>query len=1260
MAKPTVSMNSILDKMNEVDKDYRYMATVDLVSEIQKENFKFESGQEVRICEKVTQLLLEDKSGDIRGITVKCIGPLAKRIQEAQLNKMAERITTCMLNSDKKNEGRDISGMAFKTLIVEIPDERATSLLRQITTILNALQGNSATEVKFDCLDVLAELLFRFGSKIEKEHETIQKTLINQLSSSHSSSRKRAIACLAFLSSSLNDRLFIELIEFIIRSAEKARGETAKTYIQTIGAISRSVGHRLGRFLDKVFPLINNILGDSNFEQDDDIKEICFQTFESVVLRCPKEVIPFIDSIINTSINFIKYDPNVEAQMDIEEEEQIDNEDGLGDDEYDEIEENFSDDEDISWKVRKASAKVLTAIINTKGETLKKLYEKVANDLVVRLYVEREESVKLDFFHCFKELLKQTAIQSKLHSSNIYIDLLKQLLPKLTLAISRQLKDSKSKLIKIKIGLFSIIREICLLQHNLFNDSFAAFVPGFVLCLNDKSGNTNLRLEALTAFRFALISHEPSIFQSFVVQFFPCLIRAASDTYYKVTAEGLRVLTELIKVIRPSVNNNSSNNNNNNNIDNNSFDSFINDIFRINSISLKALDADQEIKESTINCMSTLIAHFGDKLSSELGQVLKILQERLNNEITRLVTVKGFGLIASSNLRIDLSSILVDATNVMASMLRLNNRLIKQTTLTTLNIFVKNYSHVNAFVDKLSIVLTQLAPLINDSDLFLTHLALLLTISILTVKPNYALEIKEKLFTSVTTLLESSLLQGLALESLIELFIVLVKIDAQGFGFNILLNAIQLPINKLLSTPTTPSSSSSSNSNNQQQQSNQLSRQSFISLAQCIAAITLNSQSNNRDSTINNFINNLKSNQRDPIKLLSLYSLGEIATKFDLSSNNELRTVVFSILEQPEETMLPSAASFTLGNIAVGNLANFLPVVLEQIRTTTVKQYLLLHALREVIVRHSVSEQKIQALVPYMNDIIQLLFQNCTCTDDGARTVVAECLGKLALTMPSAIVPKLIQLAADNSSSSRSTAVNAVKFAVIDKSHSIDETLENSIIHFLNLINDSDVNVRRATLMTLNHIIHNKFRIVGSVLKDYLPMLYNETKVKAELIREVMLGPFKHKVDGGLDLRKSAFECMSTLLDVCSTALDLSLFVNHLIEGLKDVHDIRIVAHLMLSRLAPISAVTITDSLDSISRPLIETITTKCKDNAVKQEIDKNEELVRSAIRSVVSISFIPNIDTFSKFEEIVKAINSANQSKYYEEYRAEKKGNNE
>lgn len=57
---------------------------------------------------------------------------------------------------------------------------------------------------------------------------------------------------------------------------------------------------------------------------------------------------------------------------------------------------------------------------------------------------------------------------------------------------------------------------------------------------------------------------------------------------------------------------------------------------------------------------------------------------------------------------------------------------------------------------------------------------------------------------------------------------------------------------------------------------------------------------------------------------------------------------------------------------------------------------------------------------------------------------------------------------------------------------------------------------------------------------------------------QVEMGPFKHTVDDGLDVRKAAFECMYTLLDSCLDGLDVLQFLNHVEEGLQDHYDIRV------------------------------------------------------------------------------------------------------
>ena len=60
----------MLFQMTGKDKDYRYMATSDLLSELNKESFKADQDLEPKLTSTVLQQL-EDASGDVSGLAVK-------------------------------------------------------------------------------------------------------------------------------------------------------------------------------------------------------------------------------------------------------------------------------------------------------------------------------------------------------------------------------------------------------------------------------------------------------------------------------------------------------------------------------------------------------------------------------------------------------------------------------------------------------------------------------------------------------------------------------------------------------------------------------------------------------------------------------------------------------------------------------------------------------------------------------------------------------------------------------------------------------------------------------------------------------------------------------------------------------------------------------------------------------------------------------------------------------------------------------------
>jgi len=119
-----------------------------------------------------------------------------------------------------------------------------------------------------------------------------------------------------------------------------------------------------------------------------------------------------------------------------------------------------------------------------------------------------------------------------------------------------------------------------------------------------------------------------------------------------------------------------------------------------------------------------------------------------------------------------------------------------------------------------------------------------------------------------------------------------------------------------------------------------------------------------------------------------------------------------------------------------------------------------------------------------------------------------------------------------NSSSAnvRATVVTALRFLIAEQPRtSVDEHLRPVLGRFFAAIRDNDLNVRRVAIVTLNSAVHNKPKLIKEYLPSLLQALYEETKVKQELVREVEMGPFKHVVDDGLDLRKAAFEWWENL-----------------------------------------------------------------------------------------------------------------------------------
>jgi len=1185
------------------------MATNDLMTELQKDSIKLDDDSERKVV-KMLLKLLEDKNGEVQNLAVRCLGPLVGKVKDFQVESIVDHLCNNMVGD--KEQLRDISSIGLKTVINELPlttPALAASVCKTMTGRLSAaIAQQEDVSVQLEALDILGDLLSRFGSLLVQFHPNLVDALSPQLKSPRLAVRKRAIICLGHLVISCDQTLYIKLINMLMEELSKADNlSTTRTYIQALGSICRQAGHRFGDHVERVMPLVLNYAR----KDDDELKEHVLQACEAMVSKCGSEISGHIPTIVDLCLEYITYDPN----YNYEDEEDSDME--CDEEEEDGSEDEYSDDDDVSWKVRRAAAKCVEAVIVTRHEMMDQFYTTISPALINR-FKEREENVKADIFHAYQALLRQTKPST---SASINVNLahdnnrmeaeegpvtqLQAQVPNIVKALHRQMKE---KSIKTRQGCFALLTELILVLPGALATHMEHIIGGIQFSLGNNQNNSNMKIDTLSFIQCLLAGHHPTVFHPHAPVLVPAIITAVSDTFYKISSEALVVLQRLVKVLRPL----------DSSPTNFDFNFYTNDIYQCCFHRLKAQDIDQEVKERAISCMGQIVAHLGDSLQQQLGSCLPIFLDRLKNEITRLTAVKALILVASSPLKIDLRCILIESLPVLSSFLRKNQRALKLSSLQLLDTLVKNYS-ANLAVDHLAPVLAELPPLVSESDLHIAQLTLVLLTSISVAHRQAIPTIHKSVLPEVLKLAESPLLQGGALAAMLELFKTLVGAGVSGLGHTDLL--------ALLAHPVLGGKGGN------------IHKAGRANIAKCVAALVSHSE---RDAlvVVQQFLANLASNQQDHSLTFSLLAIGEIGRGADLSQLADLKPAVLNAFNHTSEEV-KSAASYALGNIALGNLSVYLPFILHEIETQPRRQYLLLHSLKEVISAQSVSQGGVQVLSSYVPSIWDQLYRHTECLEEGTRNVVAECLGKLCLMSPDTLLPKLKVSLSSPSALMRTTVVTAMKFTISDTPQPIDHLLRTEIGHFLATLRDPDLNVRRVALVAFNSAAHNKPSLIRELLREVLPQLYNETQKRKELIREVEMGPFKHEVDDGLDLRKAAFECMYTLLDTCVDRLDIFEFLSHVQDGLKDHYDIKMLTYLMVARVSQLCPGAVLQKLDKLVEPLKLTCTTKVKANSVKQEYEKQDELKRSAMRAVAALMNIAGADKHPQLNEFLTQIKS-------------------
>lgn len=1135
-----------------------------------------DAAAERRICEAVLGRV-DDSSNDVQAIAVKTLGVLVTCVHEDQVVTIAERLGKLVLDKSK-SALRDIYAIGLRTLVTTVPMKMGDIVSNRLTAaLMDGISRNSpiinsksnekvdrdeakvAEEISLACLEILTELLTRFGALpfITRLHGDLLQVTMKQLASKSHLIRKRAGNTIGCLSVVLSDDLLRRLVDSLLSQIDSADaiGKSGKrrskrnllskdvsshdkptdttALIRTMCTVSGHVGHRLTQEqIDQLVPIFlkfcdptdaraGDDMDDDDSEGSDDmqeeeeddaartlaneLRESCFNGFQSFILRRPVEVRPHLNGIVHAALAYMRYDPNYsygdEDNDDDDDDEYDMDEDEDDDDDYDDEEdEECSDDDDDSWKVRRSAIRTLAAVVKASEKNLTDLWNvkyamrqnkmsaTVAGALVNR-FKERDESCRVDIIECFDRLLKSTVaaastgdlvfvtLDASPGDAQYVRDFQSTYADAIVGGCEKQLQAKKAGL-QTKSAALSLLSTLCTAPggvgkakqlNSLFQQIKSILMAGSGSSHGHVS-NKQLKLDALRLVYVTITCDQHDlgdVKQGVLSILLGELCKAVQENWYKIISETLKVLSAIPVLLVDAKS------------DKNEMDNAANVLYGAIEPRLAANDFDQEIKECALDATACLLSTLHQNLSLEQTQRLfSLILLRLKNETTRIAaskTIVSIAVVTKDGLgKVDMSPIITDFVAELASLLRQNSRSVKQHSIMCLETLIQSYGTStieNTNSALLGLVLQDLsANIFDNSDLYIIHLSLQASLAVLDKSTSCGAAIKECLLPAVLQLSTSSSLQDKALDSLLAVFKKILVCNI--VGFNDLLTSLHSRL------PKVPQS------NEEKEAHNEASTKKVIgNIAKCMATITATASKDDQTSVVMNLMESLKlqvTANNIYNTMLALRMAGDLGCIIDLNTieniGEDLQRMYLAFFDSPFEE-IKNSASYGLGRATVGSMSTFLPNILSALEENNEKKkYLLLSSLRGMIHCHRLGFGS--DIGPIVGQITPHFIRYFSDEEEGVRTMVADCMGSLACLKPDEILLQLQDLIQNGQSNALTywTIATSVKLAISGGCE--EEKILPFMPVFLNLLRADDLNVKTAAALMVYAAVHHNPQLV--------------------------------------------------------------------------------------------------------------------------------------------------------------------------------------
>lgn len=1052
-----------------------------------------------------------------------------------------------------------------RVLIPRLTGRTPSGSSRRGSEVKGMLEKDPSKGFSSDAIDVVIEVVNCFGPLLnEAEVAALQQSVMSIIENDTAGTvvTKRALAAISALAVHFSDAQLSAFVSGLVESFESPHLTVNKRrhLIATVGSLARSAPAKSGTYLKTLIPFVLSAVSeqeledinpdDSDAEHDpqvDELRETALVTLEGLLASCSQEMQPYLTDSIQAALRYLKYDPNVA----IEEDEEMGgtqeegSEDGAteepdeGDDEFGDFEEEggYSDIDDISWKVRRCAAKMLHTVVSIygSGRVLEDgtLYQQVAPALISRFGKEREESVKLEVIVTLTALVRKTSEGATVVPSNGFTESvggtknsrkrrrqdsfastldfepsmgtssaisspvtipaspesgpqaeLARLIPSMIQSLVKMWKRAS---VPLKQAAVVLLKSLALARYGGLSDFLQQIEDPIADALKTSSvGGTvtagtagNLQIETLSLIGAIAGTHTSNALLPFLIALIPGVVASVNDRNYKVASEALGAIEHIVKALTPP------------RVSANEPDNLglqLEKLYDVIVTCITDTSADLEVRQRAIHVFGVLLARTSGDAGTKFispdrrSKGLSILVDRLKNETTRLATARAIDDIAvlASSERDVTPAWISEVTTELGAQLRKSDRTLRSSCLEALRSLAMN-PNTRAHYDEKTIQDLEnfLLPLITPEDFHLLAPALIILAKVI---PGHAQRlVNDALISALCTIVVAPLV-GTALKALL----LLVKvIGEQGAGADLMRRLLRdVGIN---GDPSV--------------------------VGRAIGTLLVYGGPN-LGVKMEDFLTELRTAQDSQRKCLALAILGEVCLR--MGAECPLKPDLFISNFESKSDKVRLAAAVALGNAAASNLKTYMPVILEGLDKSSSSNYLLLHSVKEILQHPEIVRRDI---APFAIKLWQILL--AASDDEDNRVVGAECIGRLALIDPASYVPHLQEYLSNENPTVRGTVISAFRYTLSDSSSAYNDVLRPLIIPMLvSMLSDRDLGNHRLALTTLNSAIHNKMDIIQPHLSELLPAVIGDTHVKPELIREVQMGPFKHKVDDGLELRK--------------------------------------------------------------------------------------------------------------------------------------------